>query len=231
MLDCGFSARETERRLNQLGRSAAELAGILLTHEHTDHMAGVGAVARQYEVPVWMSSGTHRAIRDRAGELPRVHRVNVHDVFAIGDIQVQPYPLPHDAREPCQFTFSDGCRRLGFLTDAGSLTVHMEDVLSGCDGLVIECNHDSDMLWGGTYPESLKRRIAGDHGHLDNEAAARLLSRLDTGSLQHLVLAHLSEKNNTEYLARAAVGAVLGGADGLCVARQDRVSSWYTFDA
>jgi phosphoribosyl 1,2-cyclic phosphodiesterase len=128
----------------------------------------------------------------------------------IGDVAVEPIPVPHDAREPCQFVFGDGQYRLGLLTDVGSITPHIETVLSGCDALLLECNYDAGMLAAGSYPPSLKRRVASRYGHLDNEQAAGLLRRIDTSRLQHLVGMHLSENNNTPETARAALCAALG---------------------
>lgn len=222
LLDCGFSARETERRLARAGLADAPLSAILITHEHSDHVGGVMACARRFRVPVWMTPGTHAALGREATGLSDVRHFNPHEPFEIGDLRIEPFPVPHDAREPCQFVLGDGASRLGFLTDVGITTPHIERMLGGCDALVLECNHDQDMLRDGPYPPSLKARIAGDHGHLDNAAAARLLSKLDRSRLRHVVAAHLSRTNNTPAKARAALAAVLNGAaDGISVADQD----------
>lgn len=210
MLDCGFSAKETQSRLTRLGKRGEDISAIVLTHEHSDHVNGVGAVARKFDLPVWMTSGTLRAIESRAGRLPKIELFNLHHAFAIGDIVVEPFPVPHDAHEPSQFVFTAGGRRLGVLTDTGCSTPHIERVLSGCHALILECNHDREMLLNGDYPPSLKQRVAGDRGHLDNETAAEILRNLDHSNLEHLVIAHISEKNNTEYLARLAVSNALG---------------------
>lgn len=135
--------------------------------------------------------------------------IDSHDEFAIQDIHVQPFPVPHDAREPAQFVFSDGARRLGVLTDLGCSTPHVEASLTGVDALVLECNHDRDLLMNGAYPMNLKQRVAGRYGHLDNEAAADLLGRIDHTRLQHLLAAHLSKQNNRPELAKAALAGVL----------------------
>ncbi|MET0581990.1 MAG: hypothetical protein ABWZ08_08460, partial [Pseudoxanthomonas sp.] len=138
-----------------------------------------------------------------------------------------PYPVPHDAREPAQFVFGDGARRLGVLTDTGCSTPHIEAVLSRCHALVLECNHDLDLLRASSYPPRLRERISGRYGHLDNAAAATLLSRLDNSSLQHLVAAHLSQENNRPDLARAALAAVIGcDADWIAVADQAGGLDW-----
>ena len=136
-----------------------------------------------------------------------------HDQFAIGALEVTPVAVPHDAREPVQFVIGDGSRRVGVLTDLGVSTDHVEASLSGCEALVLECNHDLEMLARGDYPYSLKQRIAGRLGHLHNEAAAAILSRIDTSRLTHVVAAHLSRDNNTPELARGALASALGCRD------------------
>lgn len=212
LLDCGFTIRETVARLARLGLAPHDLSGILVTHEHADHIGGVARFARKHQLPVWLSHGTASWLRGRAGDLPSLRLIDPHERFPIDDIEVEPFPVPHDAREPLQYVFGDGARRLGVLTDAGSATAHIEATLSGCHALVLECNHDLDMLWNGPYPPFLKERVAGRFGHLDNAAAAGLLARLDNRRLQHLIAAHLSEKNNTPAHARAALSTVLNCA-------------------
>lgn len=225
MIDCGFTVRETERRLARIGRSAGELTAILVTHEHVDHAGGVGPLARRYGIPVWMSAGTFAA--GPFGELPALELFSSHHPFALGDLAVHPYPVPHDAREPVQFTFSDGNVRLGLLTDAGMATPHIEAMLNGCDALLLECNHDPQMLATGPYPPSLKARVGGRLGHLSNLQAGEVLGRIDCRRLQHVVAAHLSEKNNVPSLARAALGAALGcDAAWIGVAHQERGFDW-----
>jgi phosphoribosyl 1,2-cyclic phosphodiesterase len=228
LIDCGFGLRETERRLARLGVEPDALAAIVLTHEHGDHANGAGALARRYRIPLWMTPGTLHALGAPACDaVPELRQFGSCERFAIGDIELHPYTVPHDAREPCQFVFSNGARRLGLLTDAGHITAHIQAQLSGCDGLVLECNHDRDMLADSAYPLSLKTRIGGPHGHLDNEAAAALLASLDTARLQHIVAAHLSEKTNTPWLARTALGSALGGeAARIEIASQDSGLLW-----
>ena len=225
LLDNGFSVKETELRLQRLGLDAGQLTAILVTHEHGDHIRGVGPLARKYGIPVWTSRGT--ASHVGLGKLPILQFIDVHDALELDDIEVQPFPVPHDAREPCQFTFGDGAKRLGVLTDTGSTTAHIVEQLSGCDALMLECNHDVTMLANSAYPESLKARVGGRFGHLSNEQAAELLAQLDTRSLQHLVAAHLSEQNNTSALARNALSDVLNcEADWIGVAQQQAGLDW-----
>lgn len=225
MVDCGFSGAQLERRLARLGKRPQDLTAILVTHEHTDHASGVARLAKKYRLPVWMTAGTRAALA--AEDLPGVTVFNAHHRFAIGALEVQPFPVPHDAREPCQYVFGDGTRRLGLLTDTGSLTAHIAQVLDACDALLLECNHDSALLAASAYPPALKQRIAGRYGHLSNAQAADLLGRLDCSRLQHLAALHLSEKNNTPLLARAALAAALGCApDWIAVADQEAGLAW-----
>ncbi|HLP97044.1 MAG TPA: MBL fold metallo-hydrolase [Sideroxyarcus sp.] len=227
MLDCGFSLSETVVRLARLGLSPETLSGIVVTHEHGDHIAGVAKLARKFSIPVWLTHGTLRAQGAAYSGLSGITEINSHAAFAIGDLQVQPYPVPHDAGEPVQFVFGDGARRLGVLTDVGHATPHIEANLSGCDALVLECNHDAAMLAAGDYPYSLKQRVGGRFGHLNNEAAAALLARLDNSRLQHIIAAHLSSKNNLPALAVQALSGALGcGEDWIGVATQDAGLDW-----
>ena len=153
----------------------------MVTHEHADHIGGVAPFARKFNIPVWLTHGTLAA--SAAGQFKDsqpLHLFDSHDRFTIGDLEIEPFPVPHDAREPAQFVFGDGARRLGVLTDTGCSTPHIEATLNRCHALVLECNHDAEMLRNGPYPPGLKQRVAGRFGHLDNDAAAELLGKLDT---------------------------------------------------
>ena len=228
MLDSGFSARETEMRLARYDRDPDGLNAILITHEHGDHCRGAASCANRFGVPVWMTAGTYSALKHQFDEKADIRLINPHERFAIGDIEVQPFPVPHDAREPCQFTFSDGNARFGFLTDIGSITAHVVDMLSDCDALVLECNHDARMLRDGPYTPSLKARIAGEHGHLENSVAAQLLSQIASPRLRYVAAAHLSETNNTPALARAALAKTMGcEPEWIDVAEQDEGLAFY----
>jgi phosphoribosyl 1,2-cyclic phosphodiesterase len=209
LLDCGFGIRDTVARLRRLGVMPESIEAIIVTHEHNDHIGGVAAFAERYNTEVWLTFGTLSAVAERFAGLSRVRGFDSSDAFAIGGIEVRPFAVPHDAREPVQFVCSDGRWRLGMVTDLGVSTTHVEANLSGCDALVLECNHDIDMLANGDYPLRLKRRIAGKFGHLDNAAAAELLSRLDNSRLKYLFAAHLSQQNNRPELARAALAQAL----------------------
>lgn len=227
LVDCGFPAREIESRLCDLGIGADSLNAILITHEHTDHIRGLGPLARRYGIPVWMTPGTcHGA---DYGKLPTLNQIDCHaGRWSIGDLAVDPYPVPHDAREPCQFMFRSGDATLGMLTDTGYITPHIAAVLQACDSLVLEFNHDSRMLANGPYPAGLRARVGGSHGHLNNHQAVSLLKGLQTSRLQYLVASHLSEKNNSPALVTELVERQVPGlSNRFCVASQHDVTDWF----
>ncbi len=226
LLDCGFGLAECRSRLARLGKSPESLAGIVVTHEHSDHMHGVARLAKRYAIPVYLTYGSYSAAVSQF-EGCQVNWIMSDSPVTVDDLELLPYAVPHDAREPVQFVFSDGCFRLGVLTDSGSITTHICQHLTGCDALLLECNHDHDMLWAGRYPVSLKRRVSGSHGHLDNRAAAELLQYIDTSRLQHIVAAHLSQENNRRELAVAALAGALSCAeDWIAVAEQEDGLGW-----
>jgi len=226
LVDCGFGIREVQRRLQQVGVSAQDLDAILVTHEHGDHVRGVRALAMRFGIPVWTTPGTWR----RAGgdELPGLRLFSGHrGGFRIGDIRVTPFPVPHDAREPCQFIFESAGLRLGMLTDTGYVTTHARDLLRECSALMIECNHDTDMLYGGPYPPSLQARVGGRYGHLSNRQTVELLDSLPWAGLSHLLIVHISEKNNHPRRVREALRQVSANLEQRSVlAGQDLPGSW-----
>lgn len=226
LVDAGFGPREMSRRLERVGRTPADVAALLVTHEHSDHIGGAFACARRFGWAVMLSHGTLAACREPdTAAIATI--IDSHEPFSVGDVRVRPFPVPHDAREPVQFVFEDGVRRLGVLTDAGHVTAHMVAMLDACDGLVLECNHDARMLEQGGYPPTLKRRIGGAWGHLDNAAAASLLQQVGRSRLRHVVAAHISEQNNTPELAQDALSAVLDCASNwIGVATQDEGFTW-----
>jgi phosphoribosyl 1,2-cyclic phosphodiesterase len=227
-MDCGFGVREMVSRLERMGVAPDSVQAVVVTHEHSDHGRGVARFAARYGAEVHLTHGCH-AMLVAANDMPPARIIDSHAVFGIGELEFHAYPVPHDAREPVQYLVSDGARRFGLLTDVGHVTEHMTSMLEGCDALVLECNHDVAMLKAGSYPPSLKARILGRYGHLDNQAAAALLDRVKHAGLQHVVAAHLSEENNTPDLARATLaGALDCEADWIGVADQQSGLEWRT---
>ncbi len=223
--------RELETRCRRLSVTPDSIDALLVTHEHGDHIKGVGPLARKYRMPVWMTQGTSR--RASCGDIPDLNLFRSHaKPFAIGAIEVRPYAVPHDSAEPCQFVFRHRRLQLGLLTDAGSITPHVVDTLAELDALLLECNHDSEMLQNGPYPPYLQARVGGDYGHLNNQQAARLLTRIDRSRLQHLVIGHISEKNNHPELALAALAQVDTGLQSrMTLLNQHSVSGWFELRA
>lgn len=226
MIDCGFGLNETISRCARLGVAADAIDAIVITHEHSDHVGGAPRIARRFGIPVWLTFGTLAATESR-WEGCALRGFDSHDAFVVGDIEVHPFPVPHDAREPAQMAVSDGVRKLGVLTDVGETTMFIEQSLADCDALFLEANHCEDLLAHSAYPPSLKARIAGRFGHLSNRASADLLSRLVNPKLQRVVAAHLSKQNNRPDLARAAFAGALGTTDeDVLVASQDAGLQW-----
>ncbi len=211
LIDCGFSLRELERRLVRVGLNSSGIDAVFVTHEHGDHVGCALTLARRHRIPLWTSRGTWRAIGEPDLPDDLLHFARDLETIAIGDLELAPYTVPHDAHEPLQLRIGDGAVRLGVLTDAGSVTPHMLAQLQNCEALLLECNHDRTMLANSAYPASLKARIAGRLGHLANDTAAEILAGCMHSGLKQLVAAHLSERNNRPELARAALASVLGG--------------------
>ena len=209
LMDCGFTIADTKERLERLGLRPSDLAGIVVTHEHDDHLGGVAPFAKRHAIPVYLTRGTAMSLPE---DFPAVlvRYIDSHSKFSIDALLIDPIPVPHDAREPVQYTFSDGAVRMGVVTDLGCITQHVVDRLSGCEALMIECNHDLDMLMGGPYPTGLKQRVSGKFGHLSNADAGHLVASLDRSHMRHLIAAHLSQQNNRPELARQALAKGAG---------------------
>ena len=225
LIDLGFTIKETERRLRRLGKTPQDLHAILVTHEHADHIHGVAPFARKYHQPIYLTPGTYDA--NKMGVVPHLHQVNCHRPFKIGSLAIEPVPVPHDAREPCQYVISANGYKVGVLTDLGHVTPFVEQQYAQCDALLLECNHDVEMLANGPYPYQLKQRVGGKHGHLNNEQAAALLKKVELDRLKHLVISHVSEKNNKPDLALEVVKDALAHWSGeLHVADQEAGFDW-----
>jgi phosphoribosyl 1,2-cyclic phosphodiesterase len=224
MVDCGFSVRETERRLAVLDLSAADIDAILVTHEHTDHCSGVERLSRRFDIPVYMTHGTLAS--GRCSEVAAVGHFHSEHLFTVGSLQVMPVSVPHDAREPCQFVFSADNMKIGVLTDLGSITPLVLNYYADCQALLLECNHDRQMLAEGPYPASLKRRVGGDWGHLSNHQAAQLLASLEGELPAQLIIAHISDKNNSRRAVTSALLASGFDAEGLIWASQESGFEW-----
>ena len=229
MVDCGLTLKAVEARLQALGRHPADIDALLVTHEHADHIQGVGRFVRRHGTPVWMTHGTASSAAGRA--LADVNAFGFRHSLKIGSFDVQPFPVPHDAREPAQFVFRCGGRKLGILTDTGHVTAHITERLAHCDALAVECNHDLDRLWGGAYPQPLKARVASPLGHLNNAQAAGLLEAVGHAELQWVIALHLSENNNTPALVyESLAGQLKRPSQSLHVASQDEPSRWMPID-
>ncbi|AVP58514.1 MBL fold metallo-hydrolase [Pulveribacter suum] len=226
LMDCGLSLRQVDVRLAAAGTGAGELDALFITHEHSDHTGCVLKLALRERIPVWMSQGTWEGMgAPPLDGLLRIARDG--QPIDLGDFEALPFAVPHDAREPLHLRCSDGATHIGLMTDLGHASDHVLQHLRGCHALLLETNHDADMLHGGHYPAFLKRRIAGPHGHLPNDASADLLHALCHPGLRHVVAAHLSARNNQPHLAQAALAGAWGCADtDIVVADQRTGTGW-----
>ena len=222
LVDAGISCRETFKRMKSLGEDARALSAILITHEHSDHVYGLATLAKKLRIPVFMTGATQqawaRAIRDHSGERPQLEKFERFESghsFQVGDIAVRPFTIPHDAIDPVGFTFRAEGIKVGIATDLGYLPVSVRDHLRGCDVLVMESNHDVEMLRVGPYPWSVKQRVMSRVGHLSNEALADFFVNDYDNSATFVVLAHLSEQNNHPEIARREAEKALATRGGL----------------
>ncbi|RYX90792.1 MAG: MBL fold metallo-hydrolase [Comamonadaceae bacterium] len=226
LIDCGLGIRRLDACLAEAGLAATQIDAVFITHEHSDHIGCARSFALRERVPVWMSEGTFAGIN--MPDFDGLFRAAQDGVaIDLGSLQVMPFTVPHDAREPLQLTCTDGNVRLGVLTDLGHATQHVLAHLAGCHALLLECNHETDLLANGAYPYFLKQRVGGKHGHLANAAAAAIAQALRHPALGHVVAAHLSEQNNRPELARTALAQALGRRDDdIVVACQQKGTGW-----
>jgi len=226
LVDCGLHLRHLDQRLASAGLRGEDIDILFITHEHGDHIGCAQAFSRRHRTPVWMSHGTHEALGSSGFEAVFC-RAQDGVSMQVRHLQLTPFTVPHDAREPLQLVCSDGQSRLGILTDLGHASPHVQEQLGLCHALLLECNHDPALLAGSSYPDFLKQRIAGRQGHLSNQQAADLLRRLDHSGLRQVVAAHLSERNNRPDLAQQALGQALGRAPAsIRVAHPEHGTEW-----
>lgn len=228
LIDCGFSLKETQRRLNRLNIAPEQISVIVVTHEHSDHLAGVPQLSNQYKIPVYMSAGT--ACHKKASHIKLLNVINIHEPFKIGTTQIKPIVVPHDAKEPCQFIITDQMKRkFGVLTDLGHITPYIVEQYRACDAIALEFNYDAQMLAQGPYPPSLKKRVGGEYGHLSNEQSACFLQQLDFNKLNAVLISHISEKNNSPEKVLTAIERFVGYIpECVRIAAQDSGFEWQT---
>lgn len=218
LVDAGISNKRIEQGLNAIGVTGGDLSGVVITHEHSDHIRGLGVLARKHGVPIY---GTRATLEELAkcpalGEYPKelLRPVSPDADFSIGDLELQPFSIDHDAADPVAYRVKHGRRSVAVATDMGHFNQYIIDHLQGLDAVLLESNHDVNMLETGPYPYYLKRRILSDHGHLSNENAGRLLNHILHDHLKQILLGHLSKENNYEQLAYETVKLEIDQGDG-----------------
>ena len=237
LVDVGISGKRIEFGLNEIDRSTSEIDGILVTHEHSDHIKGLGVVARRYGIPIYATAGTIKAMQHMSslGKMPEgiFHEIKADEDYHLGDLTVKPFEVSHDAAAPVGYRVECGDKAVAVATDMGQYTDYIVEKLSGLNALLLEANHDINMLQVGPYPYYLKQRILGERGHLSNENAGKLLSEVLHDDLEAVLLGHLSQENNYEALAFETVCGEITMGDNpykakdfeIRVARRDSVSS------
>lgn len=225
LIDCGLGLRQLQAALAVEGLTPAELDGVFITHEHGDHLGCASQLAARYPIPLWSSAGTAQSLKHEDIQA-RVHRVRDGEVFAIRGLELHAFTVPHDAREPLQLRCGDGDRALGIMTDAGHVTGHALSSLAGVHALILESNHDTELLVRSAYPAFLKQRVGGPHGHLSNRQAAQALAALRHDRLNTVVAAHLSERNNRPELVAEAFARVLGCGEHEVLLAQRHGRGW-----
>lgn len=233
LVDCGASGKRILSALGKLGICPEDISAIAVTHEHTDHIKGVGVLARRLEIPVYATPGTHGGMEVGNINDSLIRPVEAGVEYSIGDIAFTPFRIPHDAAEPCGYVFSDGFERAAVATDMGCVTDEVFSGIAGCRSVLLESNHDVEMLKAGTYPYPLKQRILGSFGHLSNRLAALTALRLIESGTEHIMLGHLSERNNMPGLAFLETagclkrhGVEIGSDMTLCVADRHNITAF-----
>ena len=228
LIDCGFGVKETTRRLLSLNVQPASISAILVTHEHSDHISGVESIAAKFDIPVFMTAGTFHAWKSNRRVKPTI--ICSGEAFFLGSVRVLPVAVPHDAREPVQFVLQYEKTKIGVLTDLGKLSPFVIDAYSDCNALLVEANHDLDMLAKGPYPSYLKRRVSGEWGHLNNRQTAELIKLVNENqTIRTLVIGHISQKNNRSDIAKKELSSVIKGISRVVYAAQDEPLDWVEF--
>lgn len=236
LIDAGVSGKRLEAALQSIGEAPGDIKGILLTHEHSDHIQGAGVMSRKHGIPVFATAPTWDACAAKLGKVSaRCTKIISKTDFFIGDLMISPYDIPHDAADPVGFCVSRGTRKVAIATDLGHFSKEVEYRLHGCDLVLLESNHDADMLSVGRYPYELKQRIKSRRGHLSNDDAADAAVRLAAAGVTSILLGHLSQENNLEQLAFRCVtdalmqSGIQPGRDiSLGLAFRDRVTGVFS---
>ncbi len=240
LVDTGISKKRVEAGLNVLEIRGEELKGILITHEHSDHIQGLGVFSRRYKIPIYATKGTIEGIKkcDSLGKLPGgiLHEIRIDEKFCLGGLKISPFAISHDANEPCGYRIESDNKAAAVVTDLGTYDEYTVDNLKNLNAVVLEANHDLHMLEVGPYPYPLKRRVMGDRGHLSNELSGRLLCDILHDELQSVVLGHLSRENNYAELAYETVKLEVTMGDNpyrgeeipIIVAKRDAISDIIT---
>lgn len=238
LLDVGLAGKRIVQGLESIGENAEKINGILVTHEHSDHIKGIGILSRRFNIPIYANTKTWEAMRGKIGVVQEenIRYFETGKIFEIGDISVKAFPISHDAAEPVAFSFQHDQGKISVATDLGHVSHEIKEEIKDADFLVLESNHDINMLKMGNYPWYLKKRIMGDYGHISNDTAGSVLADMmeDHGSLRHVLLAHLSKENNFPELAFETVKGILSdrkikvGTDiNIDLTYRDRVSKVY----
>ncbi len=234
LLDAGLSEKKLSARLASIGREAKDLDAVFVTHEHSDHVSGIGPLVRKHNIPLFTTEGTFRKIKSQIGRIPAWNPIRSGEPVAIGKMVVEPYATPHDAEESVAFVIRCGNTKIGHATDLGKVTPFVREKLKKSTALLVEANHDINMLEVGPYPWPLKQRIKSDVGHLSNEACGELLADANHDGLRLVVLMHLSDTNNLAELATLTAEQALGERASqikMVLAQQDRPTELLSVNA
>ncbi len=227
LIDCGFTLKQSWARLNKAGVDPEQLSALLVTHEHSDHVGGVATLANRFRIPVYASYGTAKRLRSKNLSADLLNCFDAGSTFAVDGVDIRPVAVPHDARQPTQFVLADGSQRIGVITDIGHVTPHVVAEFSGLSQLIMESNHDPQMLRDGSYPPRLKARVGGDFGHLSNTQAVEFLESVLHPGLARVVVGHVSEQNNSPHHLEAAFARLRDSIADLRFATQREGSAWF----